>query len=94
MNKKVMKAVFVAAIAMVSGINVFNAQKSEVLSDVALSNVEALADYEDSGTEQIKCYSSLVYEKGASVVDCSTCQSVEDKTDKFWSLSGKCTRYI
>lgn len=48
MNKKVMKAVFVAAIAMVSGINVFNAQKSEVLSDVALSNVEALADAESS----------------------------------------------
>lgn len=94
MNKKVMKAAFVAAIAMVSGINVFNTQKSEVLSDIALANVEALADYEDSGTEQIKCYSSLVYEKGASVVDCSTCQSVEDKTDKFWSLSGKCTRYI
>lgn len=46
MNKKVMKAVFVAAIAMVSGINVFNAQKSEVLSDVALSNVEALANVE------------------------------------------------
>ena len=94
MNKKVMKAAFVAAIAMVRGINVFNTQKSEVLSDIALANVEALADYEDSGTEQIKCYSSLVYEKGASVVDCSTCQSVEDKTDKFWSLSGKCTRYI
>ena len=94
MNKKVMKAAFVAAFAMVSGINVFNTQKSEVLSEIALANVEALADYEDSGTEQIKCYSSLVYEKGASVVDCSTCQSVEDKTDKFWSLSGKCTRYI
>ena len=30
MNKKVMKAAFVAAIAMVSGINVFNAQKRSV----------------------------------------------------------------
>ena len=94
MKKNILKVAFVVAIAMVSGINVFNTQKSEVLSDIALANVEALADYEDSGTEQIKCYSSLVYEKGASVVDCSTCQSVEDKTDKFWSLSGKCTRYI
>ena len=46
MNKKVLKAAFVAAIAMVSGINVFNAQKSELLSDVALANVEALADAE------------------------------------------------
>ena len=46
MNKKVMKAVFVAAIAMVSGINVFNAQKSVILSDTVLANVEALAQTE------------------------------------------------
>ena len=46
MNKKVMKAAFVAAIVMVSGINVFNAQKSVQLSDIALANVEALADNE------------------------------------------------
>lgn len=31
---------------MVCGINVFNAQKSETLSDIALANVEALADAE------------------------------------------------
>ena len=46
MNKKVLKVAFVAAIMMVAGINVFNAQKSEMLSDVALANVEALADGE------------------------------------------------
>ena len=44
-----MKAAFVAAIAMVSGINVFNAQKTEMLSDIALVNVEALADDENPG---------------------------------------------
>ena len=47
MNKKVLKVAFVAAIALVSGINVFNAQKSETLSDVALANVEALANDDD-----------------------------------------------
>ena len=46
MNRKVMKVAFVVAIAIVSGINVFNAQKSNVLSDIALANVEALADNE------------------------------------------------
>ena len=46
MNKKILKVAFVAAIAMVRGINVFNAQKSEMLSDVALANVEALAQGE------------------------------------------------
>ena len=55
MNKKVMKAVFVAAIAMVSGINVFNAQKSEGLSDIAWANVEALA----SGETTVECCASL-----------------------------------
>ena len=47
MNKKVLKVAFVAAIALAGGINVFNAQKSETLSDVALANVEALANWED-----------------------------------------------
>ena len=46
MNKKVLKVAFVAAIAMVSAINVFNAQKTEMLSDVALAHVEALAQTE------------------------------------------------
>lgn len=46
MKKNILKIAFVAAIAMVSGINVFSAQKSVTLSDVALANVEALADTE------------------------------------------------
>ena len=46
MNKKILKVAFFAAIALVGGINVFNAQKSDVLSDVALANVEALASGE------------------------------------------------
>lgn len=46
MNKKHVKAALVAVVALVGGINVFNAQKSESLSDIALANVEALADDE------------------------------------------------
>ena len=46
MKKNILKVAFVVAIAMVSGINVFNAQKSDVLSDIALANVEALAEGE------------------------------------------------
>ena len=46
MYKKLLKVTFVVAIAIVSGINVFNSQKSEVLSDVAMANVEALASSE------------------------------------------------
>ena len=50
MNKKVLKVAFVAAIALVNGINVFNAQKSDTLSDIVLTNVEALADDENPGS--------------------------------------------
>ena len=53
MKRKLMKIAIVVAIAIVSGINVFNAQKSEVLSDVAMANVEALADYEDNNSSNM-----------------------------------------
>ena len=46
MKKNFVKASFVVAIVMVSGINMFSSQKSETLSEVALANVEALANGE------------------------------------------------
>ena len=49
MRKRIVQVAFAVAIALVSGINVFNAQKAEVLSDTALANVEALAQSEASG---------------------------------------------
>ena len=46
MNKRKLNVAILATIAMIAGINVFNAQKSEMLSDVVLANVEALASNE------------------------------------------------
>lgn len=43
MKKNLVKAIFVVAIVMVSGINMFSSQKSETLSEVSMANVEALA---------------------------------------------------
>ena len=43
MKMKIRAVMMVAAIALVAGINMFNAQRSDVLSDVALANVEALS---------------------------------------------------
>ena len=54
MIKKVLKVAFVVAIAMVAGINVFNAQKPEALSDVAMENVEALAG-DENGYVDLPC---------------------------------------
>ena len=69
MKRKFVKVVFVAAIAMESGIIVFYAQKVIDLSDIALINVEALADDEysqsiweryeytlDNGTTAFNCW--------------------------------------
>ena len=43
MKKNILKATLVVAFALIAGFNVYNAQKSDVLSDLALANVEALA---------------------------------------------------
>ena len=37
------------AVAVIGGINVFNAQESEPLSDIVLANVEALASGSEGG---------------------------------------------
>ncbi len=55
MRRNFLKMVFVAVVVMVIGTYVFNAQKSEGLSDVALANVEALANGESSGTTTWMC---------------------------------------
>ena len=49
MKKNILKATLVAAFALSAGFNVYNSQKSEVISDLALANVEALASGEGSG---------------------------------------------
>lgn len=46
MKKNMMKVALVAVVGLVAGINVFNAQNSDVMSDIALANVEALAQRE------------------------------------------------
>ena len=46
MKTKFIKVTFVAAIAMIGAINVFNANNTETLSDTVMANVEALANPE------------------------------------------------
>ena len=48
MKSNFMKVAFAIAIVMLGGTNVYNAHKCETLSDVALANVEALADDESN----------------------------------------------
>ena len=47
MKKNILKATIVAAFALIAGMNVYNAQRSDVMFDWALANVEALASGEN-----------------------------------------------
>lgn len=69
---KVLKVVFVVAIAMVAGINLLNAQKPEVLSDIAMANVEALADNESDPDLAKKQWNRHDYtlDNGTPAVNC------------------------
>ncbi len=44
--KKVMRVTFVAAVAAVAGYGVYTNQKKDIMSDLMLANVEALANNE------------------------------------------------
>lgn len=54
--KKMIKIAFVAAFAAIAGYGVYANQKSEVLSDLTLANVEALAG---SGETVMECCLAL-----------------------------------
>ena len=48
-KSKFLKIAFAAALAVVSGVTAYQAQDKEILSDLALANVEALAGGESGG---------------------------------------------
>lgn len=72
MYKNFVKVAFVAAVAMVAGINVFNAQKTELMSDIAMENVEALADNESDSDLAKKQWNRYDYtlDNGMPAVNC------------------------
>ena len=62
--KKMIKIAFVAAFAAIAGYGVYANQKSEVLSDLTLANVEALAGSGETTIEEfykLKYCSTVVY---------------------------------
>lgn len=65
----------VLAVTVIGGINVFNAQKSEPLSDIVLENVEALASDSEGGPNwrgyTLDSKNSCCKFLGIPYVDCS-----------------------
>lgn len=60
MKSRFLKIVFVAALAVVSGVTAYHAQDKEMMSDLALANVEALARIESTND----CYGCAIYAPG------------------------------
>lgn len=79
MKNRMMKYVLVIAITMMAGINVFNAQKTEGLSDLALANVEALAINEWIPEKGWECFQNLYDDTSQDfffvVIYCGDCGS-------------------
>ena len=79
MKNRMMKYVLIIAITMMAGINVFNAQKTEGLSDLALANVEALAINEWIPEKGWECFQNLYDDTSQDfffvVIYCGDCGS-------------------
>lgn len=73
--KKFMKIAFVAAFVAVAGYGVYASQKSDIMSDLALANVEALADPEQPNT------GDCVYDPTQNCVALHPTDTSKDKTE-------------
>ena len=95
MKKNLLKSVFVIAIAMIAGINVYNAQKTVVLSDVAMANVEALADYEWIPGKGWTCFHNVYDDTSISVFltvrycgDCNSYTATKASDSDYCTYTG------
>lgn len=73
------------------GMKAYNAANQSEADLLLAENVEALSGGEgaSSGT-RIKCYTSFTYEAGALVVDCKTCTTISNHTDKWCNIHDYC----
>lgn len=93
--KKIIKTAMFAVAVVAAGYGSVKAYDAYMTNGNVLmnDNIEALSSTgEGGGTYYIKCYSSLVPEAGASVVECSSCESQPDQTDATWCFADKCPR--
>lgn len=73
MGKKTFAVVIIAVVTIFAGYNMYQSQSTVILSDLALANVEALANNGESGGNKVICYSSSSSKSGASYYDCGPC---------------------
>lgn len=61
------------------------------VSDLALANIEALADNESGGGQRIICYNKLEGSQGAPMEDKTWCSGCEVKPASKWSEKSECS---
>ena len=90
--KKFMKVAFVAIFAVTAGYGVYSSQKADVMSELALANVEALASGE-GGNGENQCYQVYTpadwFHSDQIFVDCYTCTH---KKGRNFDISRSCYR--
>lgn len=90
--KKFMKVAFVAIFAAIAGYGVYTSQKADVMSELVLANVEALASGE-GGNGENQCYQVYTpadwFHSDQIFVDCYTCTQ---KKGRNFDISRSCFR--
>lgn len=74
MKTKFLSVMTVVAVVLCTGYHISMNQDKELLSDLALANVEALADSNEAeGGNSVTCYSSSKASSGSTYYDCGGC---------------------
>ena len=70
MSKKIFAALIVAVVATFAGYNIYKSQRAEVtMSDLAMANVEALADSRESSADCT--FGNVNYDQYSNTLHCS-----------------------
>lgn len=93
MRKKNLSGLFALTLLITTGYGVQKSMKNDVgLSDLALANVEALADNESGEGQRITCYNNLEGFQGAPMEDKTWCDDCKARPASKWSNSSECSK--
>ncbi len=87
MKKQMIKIVAVIALIATAGWNITQSEKEGALSDLALENIEALADPEEGDKGSGQCYNSITTQEGCLVLYCGTCTWISGTKTTFSGTS-------
>jgi hypothetical protein len=93
MKKVLLSSIFAVALIATAGYGVNKSMKSDAnLSDLALANVEALADGESGEGQRVTCYNSFEGYQGFPMEDKTWCYDCKDRPASNWSDKSECSK--